>query len=354
MGAQMRIPLVRPNMPKLAEVQEYYQLAEKHGQYSNFGLCYDIAVSKLQKVYPGSHPVLVNNGTTAIQVALQASLPRGSRVALPTFTFTATLNAVVAAGMVPVLFDVSPVTWQIDQELLRDKVGLYDAFIVVSPFGYAVDTKVYDQLANELSAPVIYDFAPAWGHPISKEYPTTFSFHATKTLPIGEGGSVMMPFPSLQEHARRLINFDFDNQMPQSLYGMNGKMDELHCAVLCAQLDRNENHLLGPKLSEELVRMLVNHSGGVITAPYKRAANHLQLPVVKAGVFLKDVMEALMDNGIACKEYYKPHLHEVFTDLEFISEGGVYTPIGTLGIARPSSYAEAETIANIIFDAVRK
>jgi dTDP-4-amino-4,6-dideoxygalactose transaminase len=350
----MRIPLVRPNMPSLVEVQQYYSLAEKHGQFSNFGLCYDIAVTKLQKVYPGSHPVLVNNGTTAIQVALQATLPRGSRVALPTFTFTATLNAVVAAGMVPVLFDVSPNTWQIDRNLLVDKVGLYDAFIVVSPFGYAVDTKVYDQLANELSAPVIYDFAPAWGHPISKEYPTTFSFHATKTLPIGEGGAVMLPDRLTQEAAKERINFDFYNQMPQSMYGMNGKMDELHCAVLCAQLDRNEDLLEATKVAQHVVSFLTVFPSE-ITTPYPRSHNYLQLPVVGMDANkLEAVMKYLDKEGIANKRYYKPLLHEAFPDMEFIRDHGFGAPTGTLGLPRPKDIEEAEFIAGTLVDAVRK
>jgi dTDP-4-amino-4,6-dideoxygalactose transaminase len=351
----MRIPLVRPNMPKLAEVQEYYQLAEKHGQYSNFGLCYDIAVTKLQKVYPGSHPVLVNNGTTAIQVALQASLPRGSRVALPTFTFTATLTAVVAAGMVPVLFDVSPVTWQIDRQLLFDHQDRYDAVVIVSPFGYAVDLVDYEIILGELNKPIVYDFAPAWGHPISKEYPTTFSFHATKTLPIGEGGAVMLPDPFAWKQAKQFINFDFVDSRPTTMYGMNGKMDELHCAVLCAQLDRNEEHLVGPRMAEHLVSWLATSVPKDITAPFPRSNSYLQLPVVNIDTSkLKAVMEYLNKEGIANKRYYKPLLHEAFPDMEFIHGEPIMAPVATLGLPRPASIEEADFIVGTVVDAVRR
>jgi dTDP-4-amino-4,6-dideoxygalactose transaminase len=348
----MRIPLVRPNMPKLAEVQEYFQLAEKHGQYSNFGLCYDIAVTKLQKVYPGSYPVLVNNGTTAIQVALQATLPRGSRVALPTFTFTATLNAVVAAGMVPVLFDVDPNTWQIDPVLLGDYKGRIDGIIVVSPFGYSVNIGLYDNISELMGVPVIYDFAPAWGHPISKDNPTTFSFHATKTLPIGEGGAVMLPNNTLQAKAKQLINFDFWNQNPQSEFGMNGKMDELHCAVLCAQLDRNNELVEATQISQYVVDELRAHLG---TKSSPMGSGFLQIPVIS--IFndkFKVVVKHLESSGIASKPYYKPRLHEAFPDIEFVHGSEIIAPDNTLGIARPQDYNEADIIIHKILQAVRK
>jgi dTDP-4-amino-4,6-dideoxygalactose transaminase len=331
-------------MPKLAEVQEYYQLAEKHGQYSNFGLCYDIAVTKLQKVYPGLHPVLVNNGTTAIQVALQATLPRGSRVALPTFTFTATLNAVIAAGMVPVLFDVDPNTWQIDLSLLDSNMDKYDAFIVVSPFGYQVDVVSYDRFSESIHKPIVYDFAPAWGHPISRQNPTTFSFHATKTLPIGEGGAVMFSNPEGQQYGRRLINFDFENQMPQSLYGMNGKLDELHCATLCAQLDRNDQLLTRCALNRRVVDVIREQ---MRVLPIK-GDSWLQLPVFrfdKAGL-----SEFLVSNGIASKRYYTPLLHEAFPDIEFVSSASLVAPKDTVAVACANNLNEGNEIVNLVLD----
>jgi dTDP-4-amino-4,6-dideoxygalactose transaminase len=340
-------------MPKLSDVQEYYQLAEKHGQYSNFGLCNDVAVTKLQKVYPGSYPVLVNNGTTAIQIALLATLPRGSRVALPTFTFTATLNAVVAAGMNPVLFDVDPITWCIDLDLLKDNKDKYDAIIVVSPFGYAVDIISYDTFGTIANKPIVYDFAPAWGHPISPFYPTTFSFHATKTLPIGEGGAIMFTNPASQAYGKRLINFDFNNQMPESLYGMNGKMDELHAATLCVQLDRNEELLKATSLSNSLVHNLT-YNNRLIKSPDTRKNNYLQLPVVRIELDrLQSVIDKLNEHKIANKRYYKPFLHEEFPALEFVSGSSLQTPVGTLGLPRPSDVDEGNRISYIILNAVR-
>jgi len=341
----MRIPLVRPNMPKLAEVQEYYQLAEKQGQYSNFGLCYEVAVSKLQKVYPGSHPVLVNNGTTAIQIALQATLPRGSRVALPTFTFTATLSAVVAAGMVPVLVDVYPHSWQINSDLLIDTKWAFDAFIVVSPFGYAVDVESYDALSESLDRPVIYDFAPAWGHPISKQNPTTFSFHATKTLPIGEGGAVMFPNAIHKKIAKQLINFDFIDQKPLSMYGMNGKMDELHCATLCTQLDRNEELLSAFYLNQTVIDQIALLSS--IKVP-KSLINYLQIPVIDVGPNLSKISEYLSNHKIASRRYYSPLLHDVFPEVNFIKAGELVAPRTTLGLPRPSNMVEALHIARMV------
>lgn len=353
----MRLPLVRPSLPKLSEVQEYYQLAEKQGHYSNFGLCYDIAIRKLQDIYSGSYPVLVNNGTTAIQVALQARLPRGSRVALPTYTFIATLNAVVAAGMTPVLFDVDKDTWQISEELLDYHDEKYDAILVVSPFGYAVNIASYDYLARSLDKSIIYDFAPAWGHPISKDNITTFSFHATKTLPIGEGGAVMCPDTSLQTHVRRLINFDLDNQIPQCQHGMNGKLDELHCAILCTQLDKNKEHLASIERTRRLLDY-IKEAAITWTSRPKVSLNdsYPQLPVISIDDSkLAKIVKALDAKGVATKRYYNPLLHETFKDIPFYTKtkGRVNAPKNTIALPKPLHMNEVDDIVRTIVEALR-
>lgn len=351
-----RYPLVRPDFPSSEQIEQYFAIARRAGLFSNRGLVYNLACDKLSRIYNNSNPVLVNNGTTAIQVALMTTLPRGSRVALPTFTFTATLNAVVAAGMIPVLFDVNAVTWQTSMYLLNEHADKYDAFIVVSPFGYAVDVKEYDKLAEELGKPVVYDFAPAWGHPISSVNPTTFSFHATKTLPIGEGGVVMFPNKHQKANAEALINFNFNQfSQPMNEYGFNGKMDELHASVLCAQLDRANELQKSTIRSQDVAETIMRNEKWQVQIPPITNGSYLQLPVIRVWPSqIHNVIEALTKRSMASREYYKPHLHEAFPDLEFIFEEEIRSPLSTLGLPRPQSNIEVEDIVRAVLEGLRK
>ena len=60
--------------------------------------------------YLGAHyAVVVSSGAAALELALRClDLPRGARVAIPTWTFVATMTAVLRAGLAPVLVDVDP------------------------------------------------------------------------------------------------------------------------------------------------------------------------------------------------------------------------------------------------------
>ncbi len=232
----MNIPLIRPTLPDIKELVNGYKAIQSSGIYTNFGQMYDLACKHVNYHYKG-YPVLTNNGTTSLQVALQTTLPRGSRVAIPDFTFIATLDAVVAAGMEPVILDIDKEMLTINGESLRKHKNRYDAFICVSPFGYYVNTTYYDLLAVSLKKKVIYDFAGAFGIDLITKNPVSFSLHATKNLPIGEGGLVIFNNKKDQQIARQLIGFNLDSdKVPIDEFGSNGKLDELHCLMLAKQL----------------------------------------------------------------------------------------------------------------------
>ena len=65
------------------------------------------------------HAVAVNNGTTALHLALVAlGLKPGDEVIVPTLTYIATANAVTYCGAKPVLVDCDPRTLNMDPALL--------------------------------------------------------------------------------------------------------------------------------------------------------------------------------------------------------------------------------------------
>jgi dTDP-4-amino-4,6-dideoxygalactose transaminase len=135
--------------------------------------------------------------------------------------------------MVPVLFPASPATWAIDQETLWRENAKFDAFIVVQPFGYKLDFARFDQLSHDLGKPVIYDCAAGFDFESHTTNAVCYSLHATKNLPVGEGGLISFASEFYCRRARMLANFDFDdNREPISGHGMNAKMDELHAPIL--------------------------------------------------------------------------------------------------------------------------
>ena len=69
------------------------------------------------------YAIAVNSGTAALQAALYAlDIKKGDEVLLPSFTFVATANAVVATGAKPVFVDILKENYTIDPDDLEKKL----------------------------------------------------------------------------------------------------------------------------------------------------------------------------------------------------------------------------------------
>src|SRR5207237_4294853 len=81
------------------------------------------------------HAVAVSSGTAALHLAVLAlGLEPGDEVIVPAYTFPATANVVVLAGLKPVLVDVDPETMNIDPARIESGPGT-KAVIAVDLFG---------------------------------------------------------------------------------------------------------------------------------------------------------------------------------------------------------------------------
>ena len=69
------------------------------------------------------HGMAVTNGTAALEVTMSAlGIGPGDEVIVPDFTFVATASAVLYAGALPVMVDVSPETYCLDPQLAESAV----------------------------------------------------------------------------------------------------------------------------------------------------------------------------------------------------------------------------------------
>lgn len=255
-----------------------------------------------------------SNGTTAIQLALQATLPRGSRVALPDFTFIATLNAIILAGMKPVLFPSMPSTWTIDDSMLWEHRGQFDAFIAVQPFGYRLEFDRYDEFSAEYEKPVIYDCAAGFDFKSHTTNVVCYSLHATKNLPVGEGGLISTDEETF-EAAKRLSNFDFDDaREPMSLHGSNSKMDEIHSAILLSQLDRASEIKKRIERHKTLVDMY-QHDLGLYVLPHGMHHGSAAPQICVLRMNMNKNIERLINDGpkmgVMFRRYYRPLLSQM-------------------------------------------
>lgn len=314
------IPLFRPELPHFENWLPYYERALITGHLTNFGAAHSEATAYLNQ-FLGGHWLLTNNGTTAISVML-LSLPVGSRVAVPDFTFAATALAVIQAGHIPVIIGCDFETRTFNERSLRFAEEQIDAILAVGCFGYGFDFKWMKGIADELRKPLFYDLAGCW--PMVDPYgaPCSFSLHAAKSLPIGEGGMVRFPNSVDADLARRRISFGFnEDKSCQDVLGFNGKMDEIHASILLGQLanpeieKRTNRHrtlidLYQSELYEFIERPIVDHRFGFPSM------------CVLRDLRADDILKEGRKREIVFRKYYSPLLSTMrgFIDLQVIGE----------------------------------
>jgi dTDP-4-amino-4,6-dideoxygalactose transaminase len=238
------IPILRPWLPPTKQLAPYLQAIDRSRVYSNFGPHVRAFEERLASHYGLEHETVttVANATLGLALVLMAQdVSPGSLCVMPGWTFAATANAAVLAGMIPFFVDVDPSTWGLDphaieQEIARApaKVG---AVMVVAPFGRPIDYSAWDDFKNRSGLPVVIDAAAAFDSLHVGETPTVVSLHATKVLGIGEGGFVACRDVSIVRSIRHRSNFGFAGSRVAATLGMNAKLSEYHAAIGLAALD---------------------------------------------------------------------------------------------------------------------
>ncbi|WP_433503770.1 DegT/DnrJ/EryC1/StrS family aminotransferase [Pseudonocardia halophobica] len=157
------------------------------------------------------HAVAVSSCTAAIELSLRAlQLPPGSAVLTPTLTFCGAVQAIVHAGLRPVLVDVDDLTLTLNEHDVAAAAARHDARAMVLQHmaGYPVAVAELTAAADLTQDDVVEDAAHGLGAVIgdipvgTASTSTCFSFYATKNLPIGEGGAITTADPELADRLR--------------------------------------------------------------------------------------------------------------------------------------------------------
>lgn len=150
------------------------------------------------------YAIALCNGTATLHTALVAvGVTRGAWVAVPPLTMAATTIAVLQMGAAPVFLDVDPATWLIDAASLGSIVAMHSmqAIIGVSLYGLHGSAQGW--------APWIDDAAQTLRPHDSKAAFTSYSFQASKILPLGEGGMLVTDHEQLAIRAREFSSLGY-------------------------------------------------------------------------------------------------------------------------------------------------
>ena len=262
--------------------------------------------------------VALNSCTSALQIALKLrGVGPGKKVLVPTITFAATAEAVIAVGATPVFVDVHPDTLLIDLDSIRKEDRDADAVIVVLYAGQVLD------IGNEFNGiPVIYDCAHAAGSSFTGTGKLCcWSFQAVKNLGCGDGGMITTDSAIEQTRAKSLAwhgisrstwdranakHYTWDYDIAE--IGFKAQMNDITAAILSVQIGRMGE--LQQQRRHLAYRYMQRLRGIPIVGGSEAQSCHLF--VIKSD-YRNELADFLAARQIATGVHYRPlHLHTAF------------------------------------------
>jgi 8-amino-3,8-dideoxy-alpha-D-manno-octulosonate transaminase len=227
------------------------------------------------------YAVAVANGTAALRCALAAlGVGCGDEVIVPAFTFVATVNAVIAAGAVPVFAEVDDTLGLDCRDLAANVTDRTAAIIAVHLENVACDLDGVLDVAARHDVPVIEDAAQAFGATYHGRAIGTFgalgafSLQQEKNITAGEGGIVVTNDETLYLRATRYQDQGGQfvtsyasgrgEELTEPYAGENLRMGELAGAVAGVQLERLPAVLSALRASKARILERVGDVSGLV------------------------------------------------------------------------------------------
>ncbi len=214
-----------------------------------------------------SHAQLVSSGTAAITIALaSAGVGAGDEVILPTFTFVASFEAVLALGAVPILVDIDD-TLTLDPITVEEAVSSKTkAVMPVHMCGSMADLGALKSICEKNDLILLEDACQAIGgsfdgKPLGSYGDMgVFSFDYVKTITCGEGGAIITNKEEFVKNADHYSDHGHDHvgsdrgAEGHPFLGYNHRISELNAAVGLAQINRLDEFLSIQKKNYSILR----------------------------------------------------------------------------------------------------
>ncbi len=318
----MKSPLrfQRPSFPSSEAIERHFARSREQRWYSNGGPCFELLVARLQ-ARTGCASLPVSSATLGLVAAVSVLRRRrpGTEGLVPSFTFAASAQALVWNGLQPMLVDVDPAQWHMCPRALRSALAergeAVSVVIACSSFGTppsAATLTAWEDACREADVPLLVDSAAGFGAANEDGVPVgaqgdaeVVSFHATKPFAIGEGGAVFSRDPDLVAEISRAANFALGAQrLPESPWGINAKLDELHAATALAVLDRFDEGLAVRRTrAAELLALVASD----LSPQQGHAQGTFQfVPVLAPDTALRDAILRGAAGAVELRTYYEP------------------------------------------------
>lgn len=312
----------------------------------------------------------VANGLDALILILEGYkelglMKEGDEVIVPSNTYIASILAVSKAGLKPVLVEPDINTYNIDENLIEQKItSKTKAILPVHLYGRLCNMEALNSIAKKHNLKVIEDCAQSHGASLNGIKcgnlcdAAGFSFYPGKNLgALGDGGAVTTNDDALAEAITALRNYGSLEKYKNIYKGSNSRLDEMQAAFLSVKLkDLDRDNNARRKIAQYYVDHIYN-SGLIL--PVSKQTNIADLYSNVWHLFVVRVEDRnrfqkyLTENGIQTVIHYPipPHKQQAYlewnNDSYPISEK-IHQQIISLPISPVMKHDDVETVCKVI------
>lgn len=326
------IPLTRPSMPPFSAVAPHLRKVAASGFLTNAEY-----VRKLEKraaeLLLVPHAVAVSSATSGLMLVCRL-LGLTGEVIVPSFTFIATVQALLWNNLIPVFCDCAPETFAADpasvERLITRRTS---AILAVHVFGNPADVAALSRIAKKHRLRLIFDAAHGFGasyrgRPLGANGDAeVFSLSPTKLVPAGEGGVVTTRSRDLAGQLKIARDYGNPGDYNCRIIGLNARLPEWNAVFGWIALQRLS------KLAErrrKLVSRYKKKLAGLPGLSFQRIPRasvssykdfSILLDPRQAG-FHRDVLASfLAEHNIDTRKYFFPPIHRQDAFRAFVKRG---------------------------------
>jgi dTDP-4-amino-4,6-dideoxygalactose transaminase len=197
-----------------------------------------------------NHCIGVGNGLDALVLIFKGyiqlgKLQKGDKVIVPANTYIASILAILQADLVPVLVEPKLETYNIDPDLIQEKItSKTKAILAVHLYGQLAEMDIIHEFSKVNSLIVIEDAAQSAGAICNQksaiknlQSTVAYSFYPSKNLGcLGDGGAVVTNDSELAKVISAMRNYGSETKYHNNYIGLNSRLDELQAAFLNLKL----------------------------------------------------------------------------------------------------------------------
>jgi UDP-2-acetamido-2-deoxy-ribo-hexuluronate aminotransferase len=275
------------------------------------------------------------NCTDALQIALMSlDLQPGDEVITTPFSFISTIEVIRLLKLVPVLVDIHPDTFNIDENLIERVISdRTKAIIPVHLFGQCTRMEVIMDIARHHKIHVIEDAAQSIGTDYiyrngSRKKAGTIgiigctSFFPTKNLSCyGDGGALITNDEKVSLKLRAMVNHGQNQKYYYDFIGVNSRLDTIQAAILRVKLKYLSEYNNARCKAAEYYDKAFSPFTQIIIPFRAEYSSHIfhQYTITTYGLDRDGLRNYLKENQIPSMVYYPLpfHLQKAFLDMNW-------------------------------------